>query len=277
MITMLGSPRRSCDGITRRETLAAGALTLLGGDFTLPKLLAAEARKSATARLGKAKNVILLYLLGGAPTQDMWDLKPDARGRGSRRVQADRTRPRGVRSANTCREPQVDAQGRDRALGEPQGRVPQLPAELHRLSNNSMPDQHPRDTDPPSMGCVCEYLRGGRGDLPDYVYMPCWLGWGQAFRRAGPYAGFLGQRYDALTTECKPVRGQGREPGRGQAGYRARHAAAAEHRVRADLTIDRLNTRRTLLQQIDDRAQANWKPTALSAATTARSSGRSAC
>ena len=68
------------------------------------------------------------------------------------------------------------------------------------------PDQHPRDTDPPSMGSVCEYLNkhDGPGDLPAYVYMPCWLGWGQAFRRAGPYAGFLGKRYDPLTTECQP-------------------------------------------------------------------------
>src|SRR5207248_2567888 len=61
-----------------------------------------------------------------------------------------------------------------------------------------------RETYPPSMGSVCEYLRGGRGDLPDYVYMPCYLGWGQAIRRPGPYAGFLGQRYDALFTECSP-------------------------------------------------------------------------
>ena len=35
MITMLGSPRLSCDGLTRRETLTAGALSLLGGFFNL--------------------------------------------------------------------------------------------------------------------------------------------------------------------------------------------------------------------------------------------------
>src|SRR6476469_4845282 len=63
MLTMLGSPRRTCDGVTRRETLAAGALTLLGSGFTLPNLLAAEAKKAVGARPGKAKNVILLYLL----------------------------------------------------------------------------------------------------------------------------------------------------------------------------------------------------------------------
>jgi Protein of unknown function (DUF1501) len=75
MLRMLGSPRRCCDGLTRRETLHAGALGLLGG-LSLPQLLAAES--SATSRPGKAKNVILLYLLGGAATQDMYDLKPNA-------------------------------------------------------------------------------------------------------------------------------------------------------------------------------------------------------
>src|SRR5438552_194003 len=78
MITMLGSPRRCCDGLTRRETLRAGALTLLGGGFNLPSLLAAEERRPAHARPGRAKSVILLYLLGGAATQDMFDLKPNA-------------------------------------------------------------------------------------------------------------------------------------------------------------------------------------------------------
>src|SRR4051812_42906267 len=64
MLTMLGSPRRCCDGLTRRETLTAGALTFLGGAFNLTSLLAAEADISPLVRAGKAKNVILLYLLG---------------------------------------------------------------------------------------------------------------------------------------------------------------------------------------------------------------------
>src|SRR5262249_53556496 len=73
MITMLGSPRRCCDGLTRRETLQAGALGLLGGFFNLPSLLRAEENQ---VRPGKAKSVILLYLMGGAATQDMWALTP---------------------------------------------------------------------------------------------------------------------------------------------------------------------------------------------------------
>src|SRR5262249_2851358 len=78
MLTMLGTPRRTCDGITRRETLKVGALSLLGSAFTLPKPLAPGEGRSIDQRQGKARSVILLYLLGGAPTQDMWDLKPGA-------------------------------------------------------------------------------------------------------------------------------------------------------------------------------------------------------
>src|SRR5580658_1158644 len=78
MLTMLGNPRRCCDGLTRRETLKAGALSLLGGFFNLPSLLALEQTGATRARRAKAKNVILLYLQGGPATQDMFDLKPDA-------------------------------------------------------------------------------------------------------------------------------------------------------------------------------------------------------
>src|SRR5687768_546681 len=74
---MLGSRRRCCDGWTRRETLRAGALTALGG-FGLPQFLAAREALGSTAPSGKAKSVIVLYLLGGAASQDMYDLKPKA-------------------------------------------------------------------------------------------------------------------------------------------------------------------------------------------------------
>ena len=76
MLTLLGSRRRLCDGLTRRETLKAGALSLLGGAFNLPSLFALE--EQGLVRPGKARSVVLLYLLGGAPTQDMYDLKPAA-------------------------------------------------------------------------------------------------------------------------------------------------------------------------------------------------------
>ncbi|MBI2826510.1 MAG: DUF1501 domain-containing protein [Planctomycetia bacterium] len=46
------------------------------GMLALPRLLRAESL--ATLAPPKAKNCILLYLWGGPPQQDMWDMKPDA-------------------------------------------------------------------------------------------------------------------------------------------------------------------------------------------------------
>ncbi|HVK16351.1 MAG TPA: DUF1501 domain-containing protein [Fimbriiglobus sp.] len=252
MIRLLGSPRRCCDGLTRRETLAAGALTLLGGGFTLPQLLAAEARKPADARPGKAKSVILLYLLGGAATQDMWDLKPDAPVEVRGEFKPIDTSVPGVRvgehlplTAKWMHKAAVV-----RSVTHKAGCHNCLPS--YTGYEQLMPDQHPRDTDPPSMGSVCEWLRGGRGELPDYVYMPTWLGWGQAFRRAGPYGGFLGRRNDALTTECQPHADPGAKPRAGHPAVVRGAPLLPNTTFDADLTLDRLNTRRSLLGQLDD-------------------------
>src|SRR5436309_4474123 len=79
MLRVLGSPRRFCDGVTRREALTVGASAVLGAGFSLPNLLAAESRNTAARKQpAAAKNVIVIYLHGGAPTQDIWDLKPNA-------------------------------------------------------------------------------------------------------------------------------------------------------------------------------------------------------
>jgi hypothetical protein len=255
MITMLGSPRRTCDGVTRRETLAAGALTLLGSGFTLPNLLAAEAKKPPTARAGKAKNVILLYLLGGAPTQDMWDLKPDAPAEVRGAFRPISTSASGVQ---ICEHLPRTSQWMHKAaivrsVNHRAGCHNCLPS--YTGFEVPMPDQHPRDTDPPSMGSVCEFLRAGRGDLPDYVYLPCWLGWGQAFRRAGPYAGLLGRKYDPLISECAPFADQGEKPAPGKPSVVRGTPVLPNTAFEAGLTVDRLNDRRSLLQQIDARAK----------------------
>ena len=68
MLTMLGSPRVCCDGLTRRETLKAGALSLLGGFFNLPSLIALEQSGRARVRPGRARSVLLIYLQGGPAT-----------------------------------------------------------------------------------------------------------------------------------------------------------------------------------------------------------------
>src|SRR6187455_2428497 len=73
MLTIYGRKSRFCDGISRRNFLKIGALGL--GGLTLPELLQAEAN-SGIRRSHKA--VIMIYLPGGPPHQDMFDLKTDA-------------------------------------------------------------------------------------------------------------------------------------------------------------------------------------------------------
>jgi Protein of unknown function (DUF1501) len=63
-----------CDGISRRNLLQVGALAL--GGLTLPDLFRLKAAAGATN--ARPKSVIMLYLAGGPPHMDMYDLKPDA-------------------------------------------------------------------------------------------------------------------------------------------------------------------------------------------------------
>src|SRR3954447_19515481 len=256
MITVLGSPRRSCDGATRRETLKAGALSLLGGFFNLPSLLALEQAAGARARRGKARSVILLYLQGGPATQDMFDLKPDA--------------PAGIRSE--FKPVATSAPGI--AVCE---HLPRMAKWMHKAvvvrsvyhrggCHNNLPmytgydvpppDDSPRDTDPPSMGSVLLYheqkiLGHKPGELPNYVYLPCPLGWGEARRKPGPGGGFLGQRYDPLCTECTAytdhpmTKSDDMQVVRGEPIFK-------DLDFPKGMTLDRLSDRRSLLQQFDD-------------------------
>src|SRR5436190_16339375 len=73
MLTLLSNkPSGSfCDGLSRRSFLRIGGL----GALTLPSLLRAESQQGR----GKSqKSLILVYLPGGPPHQDMYDLKMDA-------------------------------------------------------------------------------------------------------------------------------------------------------------------------------------------------------
>ncbi|HZL89237.1 MAG TPA: DUF1501 domain-containing protein [Pirellulaceae bacterium] len=70
---------RLCDGISRRNFLAIGALgaagVCAGTELSLAQLMAAEANAGVR---GSTKSIILVYLVGGPPHQDLFDLKPEA-------------------------------------------------------------------------------------------------------------------------------------------------------------------------------------------------------
>ena len=73
MLTISGKRVKLCDGLPRRDFLTIGSLAL--GGLSLPQLLQAEQK---TGRSHPHKSVIMIYLTGGPPHQDMFDLKPSA-------------------------------------------------------------------------------------------------------------------------------------------------------------------------------------------------------
>ncbi len=77
MLTVLGGSGRGgrfCDGVSRRDFLKIGGLAL--GGMSLPQILAAEAKAGVSRKSHKA--IIMVFLPGGPPHQDMFDLKPNA-------------------------------------------------------------------------------------------------------------------------------------------------------------------------------------------------------
>ncbi|QDT50423.1 hypothetical protein Pan258_44810 [Symmachiella dynata] len=79
MLTIAGrahSTGEFCDGVSRRDVLRIGSLAAMGtaGAWSLSDLLRAESLSGSKS----PKSVIMIYLVGGPPHQDMFDLKPEA-------------------------------------------------------------------------------------------------------------------------------------------------------------------------------------------------------
>jgi len=79
MLNFLGKRGRpGCDGISRRAFLSAGSLVPfvgLGGGLSLADILRAEA---TSGKKMSHKGVINVFLGGGPPHQDMWEIKTEA-------------------------------------------------------------------------------------------------------------------------------------------------------------------------------------------------------
>jgi hypothetical protein len=85
MLRILGHHKRLCDGITRRDLLQIGGASFLG--LNLPRLLEAQsgltgpksvARADLAASFGRAKHCILLFLYGSPSQLETFDMKPNA-------------------------------------------------------------------------------------------------------------------------------------------------------------------------------------------------------
>jgi hypothetical protein len=248
-ITLLGNARRACRGPTRRETLAAGALSFFGGLLNTRGFATLESTRNRWLHPPRIKSVVLIYLQGGPPTQDMFDMKPEAPNGVGGELRPIATTVPGI---EVCELLPQTAQWMHksavvRSVYHNGGCHKNLP--MYTGHDVNLPDEEFRDSDPPSMGSVCAYVeRDQRKELPTYAYLPCPLGWGEARKKAGPHGGFLGPKYDAFATECTAFVDHPPD----DIGAAGRPAAATDMDLLDGITLDRLSHRRRLVEQFDD-------------------------
>lgn len=239
MLTIPGSPVRSRDHISRRGFMQIGGLGAVG--LALPELFRARAQASgqeAVRGTGRAKSCILLFMGGGPPQMDTFDLKPDAP-----------TEVRGIFPPIATSVPGTQitellpklAQQADRYAiirsvsdeytGGAHGPSVYLALTGHKNPRVNADDIRPAADDYPNIGSAAGRLLGAGNALPPHVWLP------DMFRGtfAGEGGGFLGQSCDPFRIRQDPSR--------------------PDFRVQAltpprEIPLERLGQRRGLLEQI---------------------------
>ena len=262
MLTIQGTPRTLCDGLTRRDLLQGGALGPLG--IGLGDVLAAET--------GAAKSCILLFPYGSPPTHETFDPKPDAPAEIRGELGSIESKLPGLRVCELL--PRVA--GVMDKVTVARSLTHQYPLHGVAYAVTGIPTYTPaletKARDPkhwPYVGSVVEYLDETQGriptrGLPGNIGLP-WLMNSQTDNplvNAGVFSGFLSNRYDPVWTDFdgpglnvapkSPVAQtkRFRNPYGGTTpGGRFRMAPSA--RLSRDLSIERLGLRRSLLEQFE--------------------------
>ncbi|MBI3838330.1 MAG: DUF1501 domain-containing protein [Planctomycetia bacterium] len=252
MLRILGNRIRLCDGISRRELMRVGALSLFGG-MTLPRLLRAADQSSAPAR-GPAKSVILFNLLGGPSHMDMFDMKPEAPVEIRGLFRPIRTSLPGL---TICEHLPRTARWMHRAslirTVTHNYNAHNPLAMLTGYAGGDNAQVTAKNTDPPDIGAICQYLGMGNRGVPGAVCMPCYPGWGEGIRRPGPYGGYLGRQYDPFFSLCKPTFARAPRVANYDPVRPIGEPLMPSLDALPDMTVDRLDGRRSLLEQLNDR------------------------
>lgn len=276
MLRILGSAKHLCNGWTRREMLRAGGLSVFGlslADYLrLSETQAAQTPDRRTKSFGRAKACILLYLYGAPSQLETFDMKPDAPVEIRGELKPIRSRLPGLDVCellpNAARV--MDSVTVVRSLTHPYPLhgvayaltgVPQIdvPMELN-----------PRDSRHwPFIGSVVDFLqRRKSGDkprpVPDNIALPFPFSSRRSgeVARAGPYAAYLGGAYNPIWTEfhgqatkhtLKTLQEQKLDVAEPYMGITAdsRFELATATDLPRDITLDRLDTRRSLVEQFD--------------------------
>lgn len=280
MLKILGSANRFHGRVDRREALAIGSLGT--GLLSLPELLAAEnaGAKSAkskhprAATFGRAKRILLVYLQGAASQYETWDPKPHAPAAIRGQWRAAQTAVPGVVISDQLPK-----------LARLTDRMSIVRSMTHKNNNHSnlyTLTGHPAvdfssETNPfdsrhhPFFGSVLDYLEDQRSgqsthELPRNLGLPFRFSThSPLFRRSGPYGAFLGHGYDPVWTEFNGEASQSvnrvsffrrlkgvdiKDPYLGITPE-SRLRVSKDAQLRKGLTLDRLDKRRTLLEQLD--------------------------
>jgi hypothetical protein len=274
MLRILGNPKRLCNGFSRRELLRVGGLGLCGlglADFL--RLSEAQAAPKEQGRsFGKAKSCILLYLYGSPSQLETFDTKPGAP-----------LEIRGELKSIRSNVPGMDVGELLPSIAKIMDRVTVVRSVTHpypihgvAFATTGVPEiDVPMELNPhdprhqPFIGSVCEYLwrnsgKGRRSEVPDNVALPWPFSTERSgeVARAGPYAAYLGGAYNPIWTRFHGVATRTmtktltdrtidfREPYMGIEPS-GRFELANSIEMPAGLTLDRLNERRSLMQQFD--------------------------
>jgi hypothetical protein len=275
MLRILGSPKRLCDGWTRREMIRAGGLSLLGlglADFLRLREAQAAPRPEFDRSFGRARACILLYLYGSPSQLETFDMKPAAAPEIRGELKPIRSRLPGL---DVCELLPSVARVTDRVTVV---RSLTHPYPLHGVAYalTGVPqidvpmELNPRDGRHwPFLGSVVDYLDRQKAKstpaVPSNVALPFPFSSRRVgeVARAGPYAAFLGSAYNPLWTTfhgeatrkvVKTLQEQRLEVAEPYMGItpESRFELAEEAALPGDLTLDRLDARRTLVEQFDD-------------------------
>ncbi len=214
MLTIFGSKQRYCDGINRRNFLKIGAF---GAGLGLTDLLRLRANAAAPKAGTSNKSAIMIYLPGGPPHMDMYDLKPNA----PKEFKGEfNPIPTNVPGVQICELFPRQAQMWDK-LAVVRSCI-SVDEHSDSLVTSGYPERVNRIQHHPSVGSVISKLRGDGADIPPYVSLR-----GMSI---GQEPGFLGVAHRAFSPNGPGVN---------------------DLRLANGVTMDRLDDRKTLLSSFD--------------------------
>lgn len=276
MLNILGSARKLCGGLTRRELLRAGGLGIAGlslADVLRLRDSAAASEAKRPGSFGKAKNIILLHLYGAPSQLETFDPKPEApvEVRGELK-----SIPSSLAGCDVCELLPTAAKVMDRCtVIRSMHHLFPLHGVAYALTGvpaiTAPMELNPRDPAHwPFFGSVVDCLESKKpAAAPRSVPLNMALPFRFSSRRvgevprAGPFAAFLGAEYDPVWTDFVGTATKGLRRTLGELVFEdndpymgvtpeSYFVVPSATQLQPEITLDRLNRRRSLVDQLDE-------------------------